>query len=55
MSATCPAAGRVGVLRLCRAVDDIADDPGRSSEEKRELLELWKTCLNRERDLPEAL
>ena len=40
---------------FCRAVDDIADDPGRSSEEKRELLELWKTCLNRERDLPEPL
>ena len=40
---------------FCRAVDDIADDPGRSPEEKRELLELWKTCLTRGENLPEAL
>jgi 15-cis-phytoene synthase len=40
---------------FCRAVDDIADDPERSSETKRELLELWKTCLIRGENLPEAL
>ena len=40
---------------FCRAVDDIADDPERSSENKRELLELWKTCLARGENLPEAL
>jgi phytoene synthase len=40
---------------FCRAVDDIADDPGRSAEKKRELLELWKTCLTRGENLPEAL
>ena len=40
---------------FCRAVDDIADDPERSSENKRQLLELWKTCLARGENLPEAL
>jgi 15-cis-phytoene synthase len=40
---------------FCRAVDDIADDPERSSEIKRELLELWKTCLTGGIGLPEAL
>jgi phytoene synthase len=40
---------------FCRAVDDIADDPERSSETKRELLARWKTCLARGIDLPEAL
>jgi 15-cis-phytoene synthase len=40
---------------FCRAVDDIADDPERSSENKRELLELWKTGLTRGENLPEAL
>ena len=40
---------------FCRAVDDIADDPERSAENKRELLELWKTCLTRGENLPEAL
>ena len=40
---------------FCRAVDDIADDSERSSETKRELLELWKTCLIRGENLPEAL
>ena len=40
---------------FCRAVDDIADDPGRPPEKKRELLELWKTCLTRGENLPEAL
>jgi 15-cis-phytoene synthase len=40
---------------FCRAVDDIADEPGRSSEAKRQLLELWKACLVRGENLPEAL
>jgi 15-cis-phytoene synthase len=40
---------------FCRAVDDIADDPERSPENKRELLELWKKCLARGENLPEAL
>jgi len=40
---------------FCRAVDDIADDPGRSAEKKSELLEMWKTCLTRGENLPEAL
>jgi hypothetical protein len=30
---------------FCRAVDDIADEPGRSPAEKRELLALWKDAL----------
>jgi 15-cis-phytoene synthase len=40
---------------FCRAVDDIADDPGRSPEEKRTLLELWRTSLIKGENLPEAL
>lgn len=40
---------------FCRAVDDIADDPERSSQNKRELLELWRMCLTRGENLPEAL
>ncbi|HEY5780136.1 MAG TPA: squalene/phytoene synthase family protein [Terrimicrobiaceae bacterium] len=40
---------------FCRAVDDIADDSGRSNKEKRELLERWKTCLTLGEGLPEAL
>lgn len=40
---------------FCRAVDDIADDPGRSPEEKRTLLELWRTSLTLGENLPEAL
>jgi 15-cis-phytoene synthase len=40
---------------FCRAVDDIADDPGRSPEEKRTLLELWRTSLIQGENLPEAL
>jgi phytoene synthase len=40
---------------FCRAVDDIADDPKRSPETKRELLELWKMCLAAGKGLPEAL
>jgi len=40
---------------FCRAVDDIADDSGRSTKEKRELLERWKTCVTLGEDLPEAL
>ena len=28
-------------FRFCRAVDDIADEPGRSEEEKRRLLQEW--------------
>jgi phytoene synthase len=40
---------------FCRAVDDIADDPGRPPEEKRTLLELWRTSLIQGENLPEAL
>jgi 15-cis-phytoene synthase len=40
---------------FCRAVDDIADDPGRSPREKRELLELWKTSLTLGQNLPPPL
>jgi 15-cis-phytoene synthase len=40
---------------FCRAVDDIADDPGRSPEEKRTLLELWRTSLIQGENLPAAL
>jgi len=40
---------------FCRAVDDIADEPGRSPEEKRELLGLWKAALNLGENLPTAL
>jgi phytoene synthase len=40
---------------FCRAVDDIADEPGRSPSEKRELLELWKTALSSGGNLPPAL
>jgi 15-cis-phytoene synthase len=40
---------------FCRAVDDIADDPERSTEEKRELLGHWKTCLTLGQNLPEPL
>ncbi|MEI8312308.1 MAG: squalene/phytoene synthase family protein, partial [Verrucomicrobiota bacterium] len=28
-------------FRFCRAVDDIADEPGRGEEEKRVLLQEW--------------
>ena len=40
---------------FCRAVDDIADEPGRSPAEKRELLGLWKAALNAGDKLPPAL
>jgi phytoene synthase len=40
---------------FCRAVDDIADEPGRSSAEKHELLDLWKAALNAGDKLPPAL
>jgi 15-cis-phytoene synthase len=40
---------------FCRAVDDIADEPGRSPSEKRELLDLWKVALTAGERLPPAL
>ena len=40
---------------FCRAVDDIADEPGRSPAEKRELLDLWKAALIAGDNLPPAL
>ncbi len=40
---------------FCRAVDDIADEPGRPPAEKRELLDLWKAALNAGDELPPAL
>ena len=40
---------------FCRAVDDIADEPGRSASEKRDLLERWQIALNTEENLPPAL
>ena len=40
---------------FCRAVDDIADEPGRSPAEKHELLDLWKAALNAGDKLPPAL
>lgn len=33
-------------FRFCRAVDDIADEPGRSVEEKRRLLEEWLSGMD---------
>ena len=32
-------------FRFCRAVDDIADEPGRSEEEKRRLLQEWLDAI----------
>jgi phytoene synthase len=40
---------------FCRAVDDIADEPGRSPAERRELLNLWKAALETGDDLPPEL
>jgi phytoene synthase len=40
---------------FCRAIDDIADEPGRSPAQKRELLDLWKAALNAGEELPPAL
>ena len=40
---------------FCRAVDDIADDPARSTGEKTRLLSHWKTSLQTNADLPPAL
>jgi len=34
-------------FRFCRAVDDIADEPGRSEEEKRRLLQEWLDGIER--------
>jgi 15-cis-phytoene synthase len=55
----CLAAGRkrdaLIFYDFCRAVDDIADEPGRSAAEKAELLELWKAALERGDGVPSAL
>lgn len=40
---------------FCRAVDDIADEPGPSAAEKRALLEQWKVALRTGDRLPAAL
>lgn len=40
---------------FCRAVDDIADEPGRSVSAKRDLLDLWQIALNTGENLPPAL
>ena len=40
---------------FCRAVDDIADEPGPSSAERHELLDLWKAALISGDKLPPAL
>lgn len=40
---------------FCRAVDDIADEPGRSLAEKRGLLDLWKTSLRTGNSVPPEL
>lgn len=40
---------------FCRAVDDIADEPGGSPDEKRKLLELWRSSLSSGQNLPPAL
>ena len=40
---------------FCRAVDDIADEPGRSPAERRELLGLWKNALTVGDGLPPEL
>lgn len=41
-------------FRFCRAVDDLADQPGRSSEEKRALLQDWLDAI-RNHSLPAEL
>jgi 15-cis-phytoene synthase len=40
---------------FCRAVDDIADEPGRSPAEKTELLKCWKAALSLGDGVPSAL
>lgn len=40
---------------FCREVDDIADEPGRSPEEKRRTLGAWKEALRTQRGLPSEL
>lgn len=40
---------------FCREVDDIADEPGRSPEEKRRTLDAWKTALHTNSGLPPEL
>ena len=40
---------------FCRAVDDIADEPGGSPDEKRKLLEVWRSSLISGQNLPPAL
>jgi 15-cis-phytoene synthase len=40
---------------FCRAVDDIADEPGRTLAEKRHLLGLWKVALTSGTELPRQL
>ena len=40
---------------FCRAVDDIADDPGRSSSEKNRLLGVWKSAHETAQGLPRPL
>lgn len=41
-------------FRFCRAVDDLADEPGRSVEEKRRLLQEWLDAIER-KSLPAEL
>lgn len=41
-------------FRFCRAVDDIADEPGRSAEEKRRLLQEWLAAIE-QNSLPARL
>ncbi|MEI6071507.1 MAG: squalene/phytoene synthase family protein [Verrucomicrobiae bacterium] len=41
-------------FRFCRTVDDIADEPGRTDNEKRRLLDEWLEAITGDR-LPEAL
>lgn len=41
--------------RFCRAVDDIADDPLRPADNKREALTAWKDALKSKVTLPEEL
>ncbi|MCX6968623.1 MAG: squalene/phytoene synthase family protein [Verrucomicrobia bacterium] len=41
-------------FRFCRAVDDLADEPGRSVEEKRRLLQEWLDAIE-QKSLPAGL
>lgn len=40
---------------FCRAVDDIADDSGRSADEKRQVLDAWRTAFQTNSGLPPEL